>query len=179
MQFDPQRRQPRLIHPDDAPLSGDGELNLPDDLAAIAAQLAGDAKQLAARYPGDRQEHTVIAAQLVESAERIEAASQRRRSWRRWALVAGGGLASVAAAVATVSLAMRTGGDNAPPRFAATTPSQTSAPRAANSTAAAPASLSPMGPSLSLGELSAPEMEAVFDLLQDENDAKGATSISF
>jgi hypothetical protein len=36
-----------------------------------------------------------------------------------------------------------------------------------------------MGSSLSLGELSAPEMEAVFDLLQDEDDAKGATSISF
>jgi hypothetical protein len=177
MQFDPQRKQPRLIHPDEPPLSADGELNLPDDLAAIAAQLAGDAKALSAHYPADRQQHAAIAAQLVGSAERIGAASQRRSSWRRWALVAGGGLASVAAAVATVSLAMRTGGDNAPPRFAATTPSLATAPRAANSAAAAPASLSPMGPSLSLGELSAPEMEAVFDLLQ--NDAKGATSISF
>lgn len=45
------RFDPKLIQPDDAPLDPHGELDLPDDLLELAAQLGDDAGFLSARYP--------------------------------------------------------------------------------------------------------------------------------
>jgi hypothetical protein len=42
---------PHLIHPEQPPLTGSGDLQLPDDLAELAAQLGDDARHLAATYP--------------------------------------------------------------------------------------------------------------------------------
>src|SRR5439155_15895492 len=42
---------PKLVHPDQPPLSPAGDLDLPDDLAALAQQLANDAAHLSASYP--------------------------------------------------------------------------------------------------------------------------------
>jgi len=43
--------QPRLIHPDPAPADNEGELQLPDDLAALAEQLQNDVAYLSNCYP--------------------------------------------------------------------------------------------------------------------------------
>src|SRR5437660_201191 len=45
------RFDPKLVHPDQPPLSPDGDLDLPDELAALALQLADDAAHLSACYP--------------------------------------------------------------------------------------------------------------------------------
>src|SRR5438045_679927 len=42
---------PKLVHPDQPPLSPDGELDWPDHLVALAQQLADDAAHLTASYP--------------------------------------------------------------------------------------------------------------------------------
>ena len=90
---------PRIIHPDEAPLGPNGDLDLPDDLSALAEQLADDAAHLSARYPADRQPQVALAAELVQSAERI-----KRRSRHPAALLLGAGLASLAAIGLTVSM---------------------------------------------------------------------------
>jgi hypothetical protein len=107
----------------------------------------------------------------VDSAERI-----KRRAWRHAALAIGASLASVAAVVLTVSLALR----NREPIDAelVTSPDSlaTTVPLVAPTTV--PVSLTAPPPTtLSLGELSGPEMEALFDLLQ--HDHERASSIAF
>jgi hypothetical protein len=160
---------PRLIHPDDAPLLPNGDLDLPDDLSALAEQLADDAAHLSARYPADRQPQVALAAELVQSAERI-----KRRSRRPAALLVGAGLASLAAIGMTVSMfALRNGRPGAPDL--AESPSA-SAPFEPLDTV--PVSFpAPSPTALSLGELSGPEREALFDLLQ--RDSNLGSSISF
>ncbi|MCI0359832.1 MAG: hypothetical protein L0211_15250 [Planctomycetaceae bacterium] len=165
------RFDPRLIQPDDAPLRNDGELDLPDDLAALAGQLADDAAHLSACYPADRNPQVALAAELADSAERL-----KRRAWRPSALAVGAGLASLAALVLTVSLSLR---DSDPvdaqsvasPDSLATTVS----PVAAETMSTSLPALAPT--TLSLGELSGPEMEALFDLLQ--RDPQRTSSIAF
>ncbi len=176
MPFDPRPFDPRLIHPEDAPLRLDGDLDLPADLAALAEQLADDAAHLSARYPANREPQVALAAELVDSAERIKSAGERRRtSWRQVALIAGAGLASVAAVVFALSMATRpTDGPRAVDLVAAPA---TSAREAELAPTSASASLVPTNTSVSLGELSAPEMEALFDLLQ--RDADRTSSVSF
>jgi hypothetical protein len=164
---------PRLIHPDDAPLRADGNLDLPDDLSALAEQLADDAAHLSARYPADREPQVALAAELVRSAERI-----KRRAWRPAMFIAGATLASVAAMGLTLSLlAPRHEQNHATDlvsspivRSAATAPFEPSATMPVSFPVPSPTALS-------LGELSAPEMEALLDLLQ--RDPNRASSISF
>ena len=167
------RFDPRLIHPDDAPLRADGDLDLPDDLSALAEQLADDAAHLSARYPADRAPQVALAVELVQSAERI-----KRRSWRPAAFIAGATLASVAAIGLTLS--MWVAANHQP----ATTDLASSPDKPATATApdelpvSFPVSFTAPSPTaLSLGELSAPEMEALLDLLQ--RDPNRASSISF
>jgi hypothetical protein len=45
------RFDPKLIHVEEPPLAANGDLNLPPDLAALAEQLSDDANHLAALYP--------------------------------------------------------------------------------------------------------------------------------
>jgi hypothetical protein len=158
---------PRLIHPDDAPLRADGDLDLPDDLAALAEQLSDDAAHLSARYPASGEPQVALAAELVASAERI-----KRRAWRRSAFLVGAGLASVAAIGLTVGMLSLRNDPTRRPNLAGSAPAS-----AVNEIDTFPVSY-PVSSSatLSLGELSGPEREALFDLLQRDS-TRG--SISF
>jgi hypothetical protein len=171
---------PRLIHPDDAPLRADGDLELPADLAALAEQLADDAAHLAARYPAQPKPQAALAAELVDSAERIKLAGQsstslsRGRALRGAALIAGAGLASIAAIGLTLTIVSRP--LNRDPAVVSTPDfprhETDSTPLSVPAALGAPASAT-----LSLGELTAPEMEGLLDLLQRDPDR--TTSISF
>jgi hypothetical protein len=147
---------PKLIHPDDAPLSATGDLQLPDDLAALAEQLGDDAKHLAAQYPVDRP---------------VWASRLDRQPRRRWARVAGLVGASLATLLIGLVAVQRFGGSETEPGsgvFGGTghsimdnrSPSKTLDPFLAPS----------LGPAISLTELSGPEQEAVFDLWQRGDD---------
>lgn len=74
--FDRAAFQPRLIVPEPAPTTDEGELALPDDLAVLAEQLGDDAAYLAVRYPAEA---------AVEVPQVAAAASARpaegRRTW--------------------------------------------------------------------------------------------------
>lgn len=170
---------PRLIHPDDAPLRPDGDLDLPADLAALAEQLADDAFHLSARYPAAREPQVALAAELVESAERIKTTGQPARgTWRRAAVLVGAGLASVAViGLSLLSLSARRDDGDRASEFVSTPalPADRAAPAVVAPTPVTFAA--PATSSLSLGELSAPEMEALFDLLQREPNR--ASTISF
>jgi hypothetical protein len=151
---------PRLITPDDAPLRPGGEIDLPDDLAALTERLGKEAAQLAASYPAVRP------AVLPNPAAR-----QPTRG--RW--LAFGGIGGAAAA-AVVAITVQLGVFDVP---------QDAAPTSKKSVAADPQPL-PVGPALphtlpattvSLTNLSGPELEAVLDLWQ--RDPGQATSVSF
>ncbi len=159
---------PRLIHPDEPPLRSDGELDLPADLAALAEQLGDDAAHLSARYPADRTPQVALAAELVQSAGRI-----KRQHWFRSAAVVGTGLATVAALGISLIIAARQSPQTNPPRQPVAV-----APIATSGTAS-PSESFPVSTSatLSVGELSGPELEALLDLL--DNEPRSMASISF
>jgi hypothetical protein len=166
---------PRLIHPDDAPLRADGELDLPADLAALANQLADDAVRLSARYPANREPQVALAAQLVESAERIKATADRRRA-RKWlTFISGAGVASVVAVVLSLS-GWRPPADEQPVPPATFSPVLAGENGTPSSTKIG-SLVAPPGTALSVGDLTAPEMEALFDLLQ--RDSNSTSSVSF
>lgn len=156
---------PKLIQPDDAPLLPGGEIDLPADLAALGEQLRDDAQHLAQRYPAGGAEAGVIPA------------PGRSRPWKKFAVLAGSGLATTLAVVVAVQLIGPLGRQNqttmAPAGDVAEhTPAAT----------AAPATLSPTGSSpttISLTELSGPELEALIDLWQREPAPKDGTGIAF
>ena len=160
---------PRLIHLDDAPLGPGGDLDLPDDLSALAEQLADDAAHLSARYPADRQPQAALAAELVQSAERI-----KRRSRRSAALLVGAGLASLTAIGLTISMFALRNGHPGAPDLAESPAASAPVDRLGTVPVSFPA---PSPTALSLGELSGPEREALFDLLQ--RDSSLGSSISF
>jgi hypothetical protein len=165
--------KPRLIHPDEPPLLPDGELDLPADLAALAEQLGDDAAHLSACYSADydkadRSPQVALAAELVQSAARI-----KRQHWFRSAAVVGTGLATVAALGISLIIAARQAPQSNPPRQpVAVAPTATS-------DAASPSESFPVSTSatLSVGELSGPELEAILDLL--DNEPRSVASISF
>lgn len=167
---------PKLIQPDDAPLRADGDLDLPGDLARLAEQLSDDAACLASRYPASACGDAVLAAELVESAKRIKSASRRRMI-----SAVGAGLAAVAGLAALVafapSLFQQSSSDRADALPLAGRPSFRTAAAPIVVPVVESTSLPVRPPSLSLGELSGPEMEALFDLLQ--HDPRRAGSISF
>lgn len=167
---------PKLIHPDQAPLLPDGDLDLPADLAAMAEQLADDAAHLATRYPADRTPQVALAAELVESAERIKRHSRPRKSLLLTATVAGAGLASLALLGLSIALAWREA-ETAPrgPSLAETAiPRVPLNPQPEHAAVSVPA---PAAATLSVGELSGPELEALLDLLGSE--PRSVASISF
>ena len=169
---------PKLIQPDDAPLRADGDLDLPDDLARLAAQLGDDATRLAQQYPASACGDAVLAAELVESARRIKDGSRRRT--RAVGVAMGAGLAAIAGLAALVTFGqpwLRPGGALPKPSPLAGRPSLRSAVGPMAAPSIEPLSLTSPSPTLSLGELSGPEMEALFDLLQ--HDPRRAGSVSF
>lgn len=62
------RFDPKLIQPEAAPLDDQGEIELPDDLGELAAQLRDDALFLSARYPA-RAPLASMEATVVEAVE--------------------------------------------------------------------------------------------------------------
>jgi hypothetical protein len=152
---------PKLIHPDDAPLLPDGEIQLPDDLAALADQLSDDAAHLSARYPASAQPQLALAAELTLSAARLKSQSRRRA-----AILLGVGAASVALCLLPFVRPSREMPSPAPrERFVDSRPALIPAARPM-----------PAATNLSLGELSAPEMEALFDLLERDTTRSGSVS---
>ena len=151
---------PKLIHPDDAPLLPSGEIHLPDDLAALAEQLSDDAAHLSACYPAAGQAQVALASELATSAARLKSQSRRRV-----AVFLGVGVASLLLCSLPFIRPLR---DTLPhPREEVVNSASIMAPAARPASATA---------TLSLGELSAPEMEALFDLLEGDSHS---SSISF
>ena len=91
----------RLIRPDDPPERSDGELDLPDHLAALAEQLADDSAHLARKYPADPPALLSLAARLAREAESVKRAGQARRT----RLVAWLSVATVAAVAVSTHVA--------------------------------------------------------------------------
>jgi hypothetical protein len=161
-----------LILPDEAPLTPEGELQLPCDLAALGEQLGDDARYLARQYPAG-----------AEPRVKPRLASNYRRLAKAAALV-GSTLATLLVAVLVVQ-------QLGPARHSAAPPADTAPlaakPIAAKPIATVPTAATPAGPSrlvvpaggatISLTELSAPELEAVFDLWRQ--DAGKPASIAF
>jgi hypothetical protein len=58
--------QPRLIHPEPPPEDSEGDLDLPDDLSALADQLQDDATHLANRYPAEAS--SLLADSIADTA---------------------------------------------------------------------------------------------------------------
>lgn len=151
---------PKLIRPDDAPLLPSGEIHLPDDLAALAEQLSDDAAHLSACYPAAGKADVALASELATSAARL----QSRR--RRVAVFLAVGVASLLLCSLPFVRPLRDTLPH-PPRDRVVDSASITAPAARPSAAAT---------TMSVGELSAPEMEALFDLL--EGDTR-TSSISF
>ena len=167
--------KPHLIHPEEPPLTPDGELELPADLAALAEQLGDDARHLAARYPATHGPLACrpLAPRAEASQVNLAAGTAGPRRWSKAAVLAGSSLATVLVCLFAIQ---QFGSDSKPgPSALAARPA---APAALTQPALAPAAaigVPSFGPTISLGELSGPELEAVFDLWQrgqdDENQS--------
>ena len=150
---------PKLIHADEPPLAAGGDLDLPAELAALGEQLSADAARLAAVYP-PRQSAAI-------SLGRSPASS---RAWKYARYSAAGLVVAVTLGIAAV--AWQPGKP-----LAHTPPAKTPAIAPAATSPVAAISPRPAEPSLSLTDLSGPELEAVLDMLAD--DSARDTSISF
>ena len=160
---------PKLIQPDDAPLLPSGEIDLPPDLAALGEQLRDDALHLAARY----QPGSAIGRELVEQAS---ASGARSRTWKKIAVLAASGLATMLAGVFAVQM-FGTPQANPGVAVAPVVPQENPSEPAAVPTALSTSIGSP--PMVSLTELSGPELEALLDLWQREPGQAEGTGVSF
>lgn len=168
MQFDP-----KIIRPDEGAFDQSADLQLPDDLAIMAEQLAEDAARLAASYPARLPPQSLPLA--VPAANEN---SRLRRVWLSPTLIGG----SLAAVLLTLSIF---GNSFFRPQHTAT-----KTPAAAASSASATAVIAGRGTSAHdpedsipvthaswLGETSGPELEALMDLW--ERDQHEVASLSF
>ena len=156
---------PKLIQPEDAPLLPDGEIDLPADLAALGEQLRDDARHLAQRYPASG------------AGSGVAPAAGRSRPWTKIGVLAGSGLAAALAAVVAVQLIDPLGLQNQ----TIMPPARDVAEHATAVTAASADSVPGAGSpaTISLTELSGPELEALIDLWQREPAPKEGTGIAF
>jgi hypothetical protein len=156
---------PKLIHPENAPLLPDGEIDLPPELAALADQLRDDSAHLAARYPAARSDAQVAA---------------RPATRRKWTKIAA--LAASAAATLLVSVVAIEWFGGAAERSPIVANQPADRPALANPGAPASAAVPTVthgSAAISLTELSGPELEALLDLWQREPKAAEAAGISF
>ena len=171
--------EPRVVLPEPAPLDDAGELELPDDLAALAEQLQDDAAHLSTRF---RLEASPAATPLPGATARSPSSAPMRIALLTTAA------ATIAIALSVASLANRSGivdqADRQPQSTAAETSADTShepiAIEAIQHPHADPAAQNTIDQSESLvllGEASGPEREGLLDLLQQT--ASTETSISF
>ena len=142
---------PKLIHPEEPPLTPRGELDLPADLAALGEQLGADAAHLSRCYPAAQKQ------------------TARAAPYTKYAFAA---LGSALAALLVAALIWQ----SLPGRPAA---ERATLPLTADALpAASPAIATPHHPdAVSLADLSGPELEALLDLLA--RDPNRATTISF
>jgi hypothetical protein len=186
------RFDPHYIPGEDAPLTASGEIDLPDDLVELAAQLGDDAAFLAQKYPADitarrASEGEFVDAERSSGIDRILPHNAARRS--RFGLKALASIGTLAAALAiTVAVS---------PMFLHQAP-VSDEPVAANpAVVSTPVSESdiiidppatPGGPRIgrlrnwvptpALGEVTGPELEGLLDLWQnDEHPAETRISI--
>lgn len=159
------RFDPRLIQPDDAPEDACGELDLPDDLLELAAQLGEDANYLAERYPAPVAEPFV--AEVV--AARVASATPARRGW---VVAAIGGVA--AAAMVAIAVQSLLPSSTLPMAESVAAPAAKPAvvERPIASSVSAPAGPRierlPWAPSPAITNVSGPELEGLLDLWQDD-----------
>ena len=157
---------PRIVPTEPAPLDGQGELQLPDDLAALAEQLSADSRHLANCFPAG------AVGIATEPAVRT-----RPRTWRVRHMI-GGGLIACALSGALVMLTTNPFAQprrTLPAAAPASTGNRTSAAvtvRAANS-ATRDVSFAPT----MLNDVSRPELEGLIDLWQQQSTE--AASVSF
>lgn len=162
---------PKLIHPDDAPLKPDGELDLPDDLAALGEQLRDDAAHLAACYPAEGRQ---VGGQTQVAA----VARSRSRRWMRVGLLTTSSLASVL--VIAVALQHFSKTRQVPPSIEATSTDGQPAHAISQSNTVNPVTdLRPAPTTISLTDLSGPELEALLDLWQRDPQPPESTAIAF
>jgi hypothetical protein len=137
---------PKLIHADEPALAANGDLNLPPDLAALGDQLRDDASHLAACYPAV----STLAAPIL-----------RTNAARRLSI-------AVIVSASAVSLAALLAGfvtfSQSPESDRKTHSREPSGPHFV--TTAAPSDIT-----ISLTELSAPEVEALLDLTERSLDS--------
>jgi hypothetical protein len=145
----------KLIRSDEPPLAADGELKLPDDLAALGEQLGDDAAHLAACYP---QARTPGLMQPL-------AASRRKRIAATAAMLGG----STLAAVLVVAVVMW---PSAAPIAVEADSNQPVQPLQSFTSV-----LTRPPATASLTDLSAPELEALLDLM--EREPGNTMSVSF
>lgn len=152
---------PKLIRPDEPPLTPAGDIELPDDLIALAEQLGDDAAHLAASYPADfaRAEKVSLAVELP--------AQTTARPRITVVLLTAAVAAGLAISLSVPLVVSRWSANRAGQPSVATVPQPAPAAQSPRE-AAPPAEVKPV-PSpthsvLSLTELSGPELEALLDL---------------
>lgn len=168
--------EPQLIHPEDPPLTPDGELQLPGDLAALAEQLGDDSRHLAARYPAARPRGP-LAPRAAMPQVTLAAGGANSHRWQKATILAGSSLATLLfclVAIQQFASGVKPGPIEMAARATAPAGTAVATPRPAVAPAAVMAVPS-ISPTISLGDLSGPELEAVFDLWQrgqdDENQS--------
>jgi hypothetical protein len=158
--------RPKVVLPDDPPLSGDGDLALPDELAALAAQLQDDARMLAETYLKPQPTRFADATTPLLSRRLVYIAiSSALVASVLIAVIGLGTLASNPSSTkpSAAQVATRRGNEHDPPGVARPAPS-TGAQTSRSF--------------ISLTELSGPELEAVWDLWEGGGDGI-STGISF
>lgn len=179
--------EPRLIEPDDAPQSADGELLLDDSLRQIAERLRTDASDLAAKYPFGSSARTLetVSEETVSDLPSPKAGADRPDSRQPVGLYLVGVAAGLVGLAICLSLVFQIGGYV--PR-AAVRPSSplvsgdSPRPGEAEDSGAArdfapteqPLEVTPV---IALPPLSSPELEGYIDLLEDDNAGEPRVAI--
>src|SRR3954453_7460687 len=137
---------PKIIAAEDPPLTADGDIDLPADFAALGEQLRDDAVHLVNRYP-------------ARASKAVDIPAAQKLRLRRVFAVAGLVTSVVAASLIALGV-FHFGGP-------ASTP-QASVDRAGLTTRSSFVSSLAPSETISLSELSEPELEAVLDLMERE-----------
>jgi hypothetical protein len=184
------RFDPNYIPGEDAPLLDGGEIDLPDDLLELAAQLRDDAAYLAERYPADLSARSASEGRLVasESSPELETVRQTSADPRsRIGLKVVTAIGSMAAALAiTVAVSPMFWHDAAANNNSvAVSPPAAAAPATSDIIIHEPTTPGgprigqlPWAPTPAIGEVTGPELEGLLDLWQnDEQPAETRISI--
>ena len=154
---------PKLVRGADAPLRADGEIELPDELTALADQLRDDAALLAATYPGSGVDYA------NQSVDYRSASPQSTPDPFSFASRATLRFLSATAAILVVSLTTAL-------LFWRSPDSRPSIHNLQTEQSAEFTSTSPPTTTVSLTDLSSPELEALLDLVERQPDT---ISVSF